>query len=67
MNKIALLILIFLALALAAYNVTMLDFDNLFEGNSLVACIGILASLCAIVLLLIFWTSKRIQEKVKRG
>ena len=65
MNKTFLIILIILALALAAYNVTLLDFENPFEGNSLIACIGILATLCTIVLLLIYWTSKKIQEKLK--
>lgn len=59
------LVLIFIALALAIYNVTLLDFDSLFEGNSLVACIGIMASLCAILLLLIFATSKKIEQKIK--
>ncbi len=65
MNKTVLIILIFLALGLAIYNITLLDFDNLFQGDSLVACIGILASACAILLLLIFATSKKIEKKVK--
>lgn len=65
MNRTLLLVLIFIALALAIYNVTLLDFDSLFEGNSLVACIGIMASLCAILLLLIFATSKKIEQKIK--
>ncbi|HEA23527.1 hypothetical protein LCGC14_0999560 [marine sediment metagenome] len=64
MNKTLNIVLIVLALALAAYNVTNIDFDNPFEGNSIVAFIGILAPLCAIVLLLIFRTSKKIQQKV---
>ena len=50
-----------------SYNITLLDFDNLFEGDSLIAAIGIVASLCAIVLLLIFMTAKKIEEKVKKG
>lgn len=65
MNRTLLLVLIFIALALAIYNVTLLDFDNLFEGNSLVACIGILASICAILLLLIFTTAKKIEKKIE--
>ena len=67
MNKTITLILIFLAAILIAYNTTLLDFDNLFEGDSLIAAIGIVASLCAIVLLLIFMTAKKIEEKVKKG
>jgi len=41
MNKTITLILIFLAAILIAYNITLLDFDNLFEGDSLIAAIGI--------------------------
>ncbi|NNL08302.1 MAG: hypothetical protein HKP38_03670 [Croceitalea sp.] len=67
MNKTFVAILVLLALALVAYNSTLLDFDNLFEGDSLIACIGILASLCAIVLLLIFVTSKKIEKKLKNN
>ena len=65
MNKVLTVILICIAIALIAYNVTVLDFDNLFEGDSVIALIGIVASLCAIVLLLIYVTSKKIQQKVE--
>ena len=67
MNKTILIIFVFLALGLAAYNVTLLDFNALLEGDSFIAAIGVIASLCAVVLLLIFMTSKKIEEKVKRG
>ncbi|ESU19962.1 hypothetical protein FCR2A7T_13710 [Flavobacterium cauense R2A-7] len=43
----------------------MLDFQNLFEGNSLIALIGIAASLCAVCILLIFRMSKMIDEKTR--
>ena len=64
MSKTISIILIVLAIVLIAYNVTMLDFDNLLQGDSVVALIGIFAALCAIVLLLIFMTSKKIEKKV---
>ena len=64
MNKSVSIILIILAVVLIAYNVTLLDFDNLFEGDSIIALIGIFAALSAIVLLLVFITSKKIEEKV---
>ncbi|MDV7137463.1 hypothetical protein R3X28_01180 [Maribacter sp. TH_r10] len=64
MNKILTIILIFLAIALVGYNVTLIDFNNPLEGNSVIALIGILAALCAIVILLIFLTSKKIQKKI---
>nr|WP_299486796.1 hypothetical protein [uncultured Allomuricauda sp.] len=65
MNKTLIIILIFLALGLIAYNVTLVDFEAPFQGDSTVALIGIVASLCAIALLLIFMTSKKIDKKIK--
>ncbi|MGI9550160.1 MAG: hypothetical protein ACR2MT_03080 [Aurantibacter sp.] len=64
MNRTISIILIVLALVLIVYNVTLVNFENPLEGNSIIAIIGIVASLCAIVLLLIYLTSKKIQEKV---
>lgn len=65
MNKPVSIILIVLAIALIAYNVTLVDYSNPFSGDSIVAVIGILAALCAIVLILIYRTSKKIQKKVE--
>lgn len=64
MSKTVSIVLIVLALALIAYNVTIVDYDNPLEGNSIIAVIGIVAALCAIVLLLIFLASKKIQKKI---
>ena len=66
MNKTFSIILIILALGLIAYNVTLVDFENPFQGDSTVALIGIVASLCAIILLLIFMTAKKIQKKLNK-
>ncbi|MEO1485462.1 MAG: hypothetical protein AAFU57_06935 [Bacteroidota bacterium] len=66
MNKSFTIVLIVFALALIAYNVTMVDFDNPFQGDSTIALIGIVASLCAIILLLIFMTSKKIKDKLEK-
>lgn len=63
--KVFTYVLIALALALIIFNVTLLDFQNLFEGNSLIALIGIAASLCAVCILLIFRMSKMIDEKTR--
>ena len=65
MNKTLSIIIIILALGLMAYNVTLVDFENPLQGDSTIALIGILASLCAVVLLLIFITSKKIEKKLK--
>lgn len=63
--KIFTSILVILALALIIFNITLLDFDHLFEGDSMVALIGIAASFCAVFILLIFRMSKMIEEKSK--
>ncbi|MDC6366322.1 MULTISPECIES: hypothetical protein [Flavobacteriaceae] len=67
MNKTFNIILIIVALALITYNVTLVDFNNPLQGDSTIALIGIVASLCAIVLLLIFMTSKKVEKKIKEG
>jgi len=59
-------ILMGLALGLVIFNITQLDFKHITEGNSIVALIGIIASLCAICILLIFKSSKSIEEKTRR-
>jgi len=66
MKKIWILVLIVLGLALIAYNVTLVDFENPLEGNSIIALSGVMASLCAIVLLLVYSTSKKIRKKMER-
>ena len=57
-------ILVFLALGLIIFNISLLDFKDPFQGNSMVAFIGIAASVCAILILLIFKMSKNIEEKM---
>jgi len=62
--KIFTYILVFLALALIIFNITLLDFSNLFQGDSMIAMIGIAASLCAVFILLIFRMSKIVEERL---
>ncbi|MBC5840204.1 MAG: hypothetical protein K2Y30_08805 [Flavobacteriaceae bacterium] len=57
-------VLVVLAVALIIFNITLLDFKNPFQGDSVVAFIGIAASFCAVLILLIFKTSKKIEEKM---
>jgi len=56
-------ILIGIGIVLISYNVTFLNFDNITEGESGVALIGILTGFCAIVLMLILRTSLLIAKK----
>ena len=53
-----------LALVMAVYNATKIDFEAPLQGDSSVAVIGILASLSAFLLLFILLLSKKIAAKV---
>ena len=64
MSKTLILVLIGIALLLIIYNATLINFQDPFQGDSTVALIGIFAALSAIVLLLIYWTSKKIKETI---
>lgn len=66
MNKTVVIILLVLAIGLIAYNATLIDYSQPFEGKSIIALIGIVAALCAIVLLLIYITSKKIEDKLDK-
>lgn len=63
--KILTIILAVIALGLIAFNTTQIDFNDPFGSDSIVALITIMALLCAVVLLLILNTSKRIEERYK--
>ena len=52
-------------IGLIVMNAMILDFGNLFQGDSMVALISIIALLCAVCILLIFKMSKSIEEKSK--
>ncbi len=64
--KIASIILSIIAVLLIAFNITKIDVDNPFEGDSIIALIEIIAALIAIVLLAIFNISKQIEKKVNQ-
>lgn len=63
--KIFIYILMAFGIAVVSYNVSLLNFDALFDGDSIIALIGILAAVCVIVLLAILLTSKAIEQKAK--
>jgi hypothetical protein len=63
--KIFTTLLIFLAIGLIIFNFTLLDYNHPFEGDSVVALVGIAAAFCAVFILLIFKMSKKIEEKLK--
>lgn len=57
------IVLIALSIGLVIYNFTIIDFSDPFGKDSIVGVITIMAGLCAIMLLAILYTSKKIQEK----
>ena len=61
--KFVIYTLIIIAVGLIIFNITYLDFSDLFEGRSAVAAIGILAALCAIILLLLVQASRRFSKR----
>jgi len=63
--KIFTTLLILLAVGLIIFNITLLDFQNPFEGDSFIALVGITAAFCAVLILVIFKMSKKIEEKLK--
>ena len=63
--KVFTTVLMFLAIALIVFNITLIDFSHPLAGDSMVAFIGIFASFCAVFILLIFRMSKVIEEKTR--
>ena len=63
--KYIIIIFSIIAILLAAYNVTLIDFNALLSNESTVALITIFASLCAFLLLQILRISKKIETKSK--
>lgn len=64
--KILTIIISLIALGLIVFNFTKVDFNNPFEGQSLIAIITIVASLCVILMMAILRISKRIEQKAKK-
>ena len=63
--KILTIIISVLAVALIIFNFTKVNFEAPFKGESTIALITILASFCALFIMLILMVSKRIEQKVK--
>lgn len=63
--RIFTIIISLIAVALIAFNITQVNFDAPFKGQSIVALITILASLCVIFMMAILRISKRIEKKFK--
>jgi hypothetical protein len=64
--KIALPVLLILALAMCIFNLTQVDWATPFEGKSGIALIGTMASASAFMLISILMLSKKIASKIKK-
>lgn len=62
--KIVSIILSIIAIGLIVFNITNIDFNNPFQGESTIALIEILAAVIALLILAIFTISKRIEKKI---
>ena len=63
--KIFTYIAVAIALGMIGFNLFQIDYSQPFEGNSTIAFIGVVAGICAILLLLILRFSKNLLEKSK--
>ncbi|WP_417885356.1 hypothetical protein [Zunongwangia sp.] len=63
MIKYLIYTIIFLAVVLIGYGITILDINHLFEDESGGALVAILAALCVIVLMSILLVSRTIAKK----
>lgn len=63
--KIFIIILFVLSLVIIGFNIYLIDFSNPFEGRSFVALISAGMAGIALLLLLAFYLSRRIKEKLK--
>lgn len=64
--KILSIVLSILALGLIIFNLTKVNFNAPFEGDSIIALITIFAGLCVILMMTILRISKRIEDKVNK-
>ncbi|ATA88467.1 hypothetical protein CAPN001_06910 [Capnocytophaga stomatis] len=63
--KIFIVILFILSLVIIGFNIYLIDFSNPFEGKSFVALISAGVAGVALLLLSIFYLSRRIKDKLK--
>lgn len=63
--KVFTIIFSIVTIALVVFNVTKIDYNTPFEGDSMTALIVSFLSLCALLLVWILYTSKLIAGKAK--
>ena len=63
--KIFTYIIIALSLVTIIFNVTKINLEKPFEGESTIAIIGIVASFCAVLIVTLFTVAKKVVEQTK--
>ena len=63
--KICLYIISIIAWVTIAINAMKVDINHPLEGESTVALIGIVAALCAIIIVILYRLAKKVDEKTK--
>ena len=61
--RIFIIILIVISALMVVYNAVQIDFNDPLGEDSIIGAITALAGLCAILVLAILYTSKKIQDK----
>jgi uncharacterized membrane protein YccC len=59
-------IITFIALLIVIYNLTIVDWENPFVDQSIIAVIAIVSGLCCIMIMRILRISKKIQQLEKK-
>ncbi len=59
--------MIFISVIMLFFNISKVDTQDLLNDKSVIALIGIIASLSAIVILIILIISRKIQNKIKKN
>ncbi|MFL2599239.1 MAG: hypothetical protein ACJ0P1_01575 [Flavobacteriaceae bacterium] len=60
-------IMILISVIMLFFNISKVDTQDLLNDKSVIALIGIIASLSAIVILIILIISRKIQNKIKKN
>jgi|TARA_Y100000992_G_scaffold99317_1_gene64317 hypothetical protein len=65
--KIFIKIMITISALMLVFNISKIDTQDLLNDKSMIALIGIIASLSAIVILIILIISRKIHDKIKKN
>ena len=65
--KIFIKIMIAISTLMLVFNISKIDTQDLLNDKSMIALIGIIASLSAIVILIILIISRKIHDKIKKN